>query len=195
MSFLSKLFGTEEENLDIKFIDNSERNILLEKHRKDLTNYVFSYGIPKDDIIDSIRNFQKYKASKKSEHATKLNILICQTDSESFFILFSPTIHPYLFYSFLSFMDSDNSVGFINKHNNTFMIKREEGSDYIYGTAKNGENIEICVVDGEINFTDENKVPYFESILDFSKISNLYSVDISVEDVGDFGNPEFKINT
>lgn len=194
MSFFSKKSNVESKKLEVKVIEDFEVNVTLDKFKNKPPCYVFAYGIPESEILESIYKFQKYKSPVKNGDSTKIKLLLCKTDPDTIFILFDPDIHPYMLYSLLSYMDSSNSIGFITRNNKTYMIKSEEDSDYIFGTTKDNENIEICIVDGDISKIEENKYPYFESLLDISKLTKLQTVEIIIEDVGEFGNPKFIIN-
>ena len=180
--------------LDVRTIEYYQMKVLLEKYRKRPTNYVFSFGIPLDEILYSIFQFQKYKAAKKDSVAVKLNIIICQTTEEKTFMFFDPELHTYLFYSILTYLDSSNSIGFITRNNKTFMLKYEEDTEYIFGTTKEHESIEICIVDGEISKSKENKYPYIESDFNISEVKKSKTVEITIEDPQNFGNPNFIIN-
>lgn len=194
MSFFSKKSNSESKKLELKVIKDFEVNVALDKFKNKIPCYLFAYGIQESEIVESIFKFQKYKSPVKNGNSSKIKLLLCEINPDAIFILFDPDIHPYMFYSLLSYMDSSNSIGFITKNNKTYMLKYEEDSDYIFGTTKDNENIEICIVDGDITKIEENKYPYFESLLDISTITKLQTVEIIIEDVGEFGNAEFVIN-
>lgn len=138
------------------------------------------------DIIKGIKEFESLMQGHPERKSIKVMVDI-HKNNHTFLLEFLPAIHPYMFYNILDYFDSSRTIGFMSGRDANYMFKNDQSEEFVTAVNDKGEGLTISKVDGTISKTSSAGFNYLNLSLNHEKFRKIESIEIILEDIGDFG--------
>jgi len=173
---------------------NSESHGELRNSNDSVAPAILCHGLEVQEIISSIHEFENLMSGNNRSKKSRVEIHIYKKETVSL-VKFKPIIHPYMFYNMMDYMNTSNSLGFLEILGENYMLKSEREKEYLMAVSERGDILEISKVDGSIKQRNECGFKYLGTNITLDSFSKVKEVDIEIEDLGEFGFPKINAST